>query len=70
MDFLEPSNYRGHTELLGDATYWNVKAASRIEENAAWSYPEPVSDELDLSNFYVDGEEQTRPETVWSKWGT
>jgi uncharacterized protein (DUF427 family) len=35
MDFLELSNHREHSELLGDATYWNVKSGNRIEANAA-----------------------------------
>ncbi len=51
QDLLEPSNYKQHFELLGEASYWNIKAGGKVAENAAWSYPEPVSDSLNLSNF-------------------
>lgn len=51
MDLLEPSHHRQHSEYLGDAFYWNVRAGGRTAENAAWSYPEPVSASLDLSGF-------------------
>jgi uncharacterized protein (DUF427 family) len=51
MDFLEPSHYRERSDLLGEARYWNVRSGNRVESNAAWSYPEPVSDKLDLSKF-------------------
>jgi uncharacterized protein (DUF427 family) len=51
MGFLEPNTHHEHSDFLGDAIYWNVKANGKVAENAAWSYPGPVSDSLDLSGF-------------------
>jgi uncharacterized protein (DUF427 family) len=51
IDLLEPSKYTEDSENLGRASFWNIKAGSRRAENGAWTYPEPVSDSLDLSGF-------------------
>jgi uncharacterized protein (DUF427 family) len=36
---------------LGEASFWTVKAGGRVAEDAAWSYPQPVSETLDISDF-------------------
>jgi uncharacterized protein (DUF427 family) len=51
MDLLEPSGLTEVSELLGRASFWNVKTGGRTAENGAWSYPEPVSGALDLSGL-------------------
>jgi uncharacterized protein (DUF427 family) len=51
MDLLQPTDYTRHSPLLGTASYWRVKVGDKTAENAVWSYPEPVSDELDLSGY-------------------
>lgn len=51
MDLLEPTQHTKRSATLGTARYWTVKAGGKIAENAAWSYPEPVSSSLDLSGF-------------------
>lgn len=50
-EYLKPSGHKERTELLGEAAYWNIEAGGRTAENAAWFYPVPVSDGLDLRNF-------------------
>jgi uncharacterized protein (DUF427 family) len=51
MDLLQPSDFTEQSLTLGDATYWTVKVGKRIAENAAWSYPKPISDTFDLSGY-------------------
>ncbi len=50
-DLLEASGRTEESPLLGRAAYWDLRTGSRTAESAAWSYPEPVSDALDLSGF-------------------
>ncbi len=51
MEFLQAGDYREKAPDLGEAVYWTVKAGDKTAEKAAWSYPEPVSPNLDLSGY-------------------
>jgi uncharacterized protein (DUF427 family) len=42
MDVLEASDYRTHSMLKGEASYWTVRIGDRNAEYAAWSYPQPL----------------------------
>ena len=51
MDLLQPSDYTEQSPILGDATYWTIRIGDRIAQNAVWSYPKPISGDLDLSGY-------------------
>lgn len=51
MDLLQTADYTKNSTDLGDASFWTVKVNQKIAEIAAWSYPNPVSDTLDLSGY-------------------
>ncbi len=51
LHFLEQSAHTEHSPLLGEASFWVVKVGDRVAEDAAWSYLEPVSEMLDLSDY-------------------
>ncbi len=61
LDLLEPTSHTEHSADLGEAAYWTVKVGETIAENAAWTYPEPVSDTFDLSGYIA---------FVWNKMDT
>ncbi|MFC1958302.1 DUF427 domain-containing protein [Chloroflexota bacterium] len=49
--FLKETAHTEQSSLLGEASFWTIKVGKTVAENAAWSYPEPVSDTLDLSGY-------------------
>lgn len=51
MELLEPTDHQGQTPLLGKTTFWSIKDGGRVAENAAWTYAEPVSESIDLSEY-------------------
>ncbi len=51
MDFLHPSRHREHSPIFGDAHYYTVIVGDSTAENAAWTYPKPVSDSFNLSGY-------------------
>jgi len=61
MNFLQPSNHIHHSPIMGDAHYFTAKVGDRTAENAAWTYPEPVSDTFNLSGYIA---------LVWDKVDT
>lgn len=42
QDLLEPTDHSTHCPFKGDASYWTIRAGSKIAENALWGYPEPI----------------------------
>lgn len=57
QDLLQPSEHTTHCPFKGDATYWSVRVADRIAENAVWSYPQTVSSAPPIDGylaFYTD----------------
>ena len=44
MDYLLPTKQWSLCEWKGIARYWDVAVGDRRSENAAWSYPDPLTD--------------------------
>jgi len=44
MEVMEKSSRRSHSPLKGEASYWTIRAGSRVAEDAAWSYASPLPD--------------------------
>lgn len=63
MDRLTATNFHTHNDRIGDASYYTVKAANKVAENAAWSYAAPdlrghVAFQWDkMDGWYEEGEE-------------
>ena len=51
MDLLEPTDHSEKIPLLGEASFWTVKVGERAAQDAAWSYPQPVSESIDLGDY-------------------
>src|SRR5699024_5215640 len=41
VDMLEHTDHTTHCPFKGDASYWSLRAAGRVADNAAWAYREP-----------------------------
>jgi adenylate cyclase len=44
VDLLEKTEHVTHCPFRGNASYWTIRAAGRVAENAAWSYDDPYED--------------------------
>lgn len=42
MDHFTPSDHRSHCPFKGDASYFDLEAGGRVENNAVWTYEEPL----------------------------
>ena len=51
MEMLQPTERVEDVDTLGRASFWNVKVGDRTAENAAWTYTQPVSENIDLSRL-------------------
>lgn len=40
-EHFEASSHRSHCPWKGDAAYYNLQVGGEVNENAAWTYPEP-----------------------------
>jgi uncharacterized protein (DUF427 family) len=79
LELLEPSDRTSGCAYKGIAQYYSVKIAGELIRDICWYYRYPTNPMAEIANMiaffservdlYVDGEKQTRPETVWSKWG-
>ncbi len=78
MDLLTPSETRSQCPYKGEAVYWHATVNGQIWEDVVWSYPEPIEESGRIRDhlcFYnevvdvvrVDGVEQPRPQTKWSR---
>jgi len=77
MDLLEPSEKTSRCAYKGVATYWHVRLGDTLHEDLAWTYAEPEDDGRAIGGLIcffnervdleVDGEEQERPVTQWSR---
>jgi uncharacterized protein (DUF427 family) len=57
FDHLEKTDHESFCPFKGDASYWTVRAADRVEENAVWGYEDPFDEVAGLSeyvSFYAD----------------
>ncbi|MDD2700790.1 MAG: DUF427 domain-containing protein [Sideroxydans sp.] len=41
QEYLKPSNTHTHCVWKGEASYYNVEVDGKVNEDAAWYYPEP-----------------------------
>lgn len=41
QEFLKPSDTHTHCVWKGEASYYNVEVDGKVNEDAAWYYPEP-----------------------------
>ena len=44
MDLLERTQHQTHCPFKGNASYWSLKVAGKVAENAVWSYEDPYRD--------------------------
>ena len=51
MDVLKKTAHTEYSSLLGEASFWTVGVGDKVAEDAAWSFPEPISETLDLSGY-------------------
>jgi uncharacterized protein (DUF427 family) len=76
LEMLEKSDTSTQCPYKGRAVYWSIRAGGTLHADLVWSYPFPIpecpkiaqlmafyNEKLDI---YVDGELQTRPQTMWS----
>ena len=57
LDLLERTDHRTFCPFKGEASYWTLRAADRVEENAVWSYEDPFDEVAGLKDymaFYPD----------------
>ena len=48
---LRPAGRRSFCEFKGLASYWTVTAGGVVEEDAAWSYPDPTGPYRAMADF-------------------
>ena len=54
---LEPTDHESFCPFKGEARYWTIRVADRVEENAVWGYEapfDPVSGLAGYVAFYPD----------------
>jgi len=51
MDLMEASDYRTHSPLKGEASYWTLRVSDRRAEHAAWSYPQPLPEGPQIQGY-------------------
>ncbi|MBT5773855.1 MAG: DUF427 domain-containing protein [Dehalococcoidia bacterium] len=51
FDLLQPTDHSTHCPHKGDASYWTLRVADRVAQNAAWAYPDPIQGQQSLSNL-------------------
>jgi uncharacterized protein (DUF427 family) len=78
MDLLTASESRTQCPYKGEAVYWNATVGGETWADVVWSYPEPVEESGRIRDhlcFYnevvdvirIDGQDQPRPTTKWSR---
>lgn len=50
-EYLVESNYRTTCPWKGEAHYFNLKVDGQINENAAWSYPQPKEKAAHITGY-------------------
>ncbi len=77
-DLLTPTETRTRCPYKGEAVYWSAAVGGATFDDVVWSYPDPIvessriKDRLCFYNenvdaVFVDGIEQPKPRTKWSK---
>lgn len=78
MELLARSQTQTACPYKGEAVYWSAKVGGQLFEDIVWSYPEPIAEQPKIKGLlsffnekvdaiFVDGVEQERPVTKWSK---
>lgn len=78
LEKLVPSNTHTACPYKGTASYYSVKVNDQFFDDIAWYYPFPLAEVYKIQNLIcffnervealiVDGEEQIKPKTPWSK---
>ena len=52
-DLMAPSVHKTQCPYKGEASYWLLKAANKMAENAAWSYGNPLPEASALKDHYA-----------------
>jgi uncharacterized protein (DUF427 family) len=74
---LEPIDTSSQCPYKGIASYFSARVGSRVADDIAWTYPFPIPECPKIEGLvaffdehvdvWVDGEQQTRPDTPWSR---
>ena len=77
MDLLDDSQHTTRCPYKGRARYWSVRAGGELHDDLAWSYEAPIPEQPRIAGLVaffnervdlrVDGEDQPRPITPWSR---
>ncbi len=75
-EYLEATDLRTGCPYKGFASYWTVNVDGSSHENVVWAYKEPFYESRKIKglvsfyneklDFYVDGELEARPQTVFA----
>jgi uncharacterized protein (DUF427 family) len=77
MELLEPSERHTRCAYKGLASYWHVRLGDEVQDDLAWTYPDPEHDAPEIEGriaFFdervdveLDGVARERPATQWSR---
>jgi uncharacterized protein (DUF427 family) len=78
MSLLAPSDTKTRCPYKGQAAYWSARVGGKDFPDIVWSYPDPIPEcpkirgllsfyNENVDAIFVDGKEQERPKTKWSK---
>ncbi len=51
MDLLSPTGYHTHCPFKGNASYWTLQVGDAAQENAVWSYEDPLPEVERLRDY-------------------
>ncbi|NRA09882.1 MAG: DUF427 domain-containing protein [Myxococcales bacterium] len=63
---LEATDHTSFCPFKGDASYWTVRGAERVEENAVWGYADPFPEVAELANYVAFYGDRIRVESAAS----
>ena len=63
---LEATDHTSCCPFKGDASYWTVRGAERVEENAVWGYADPFPEVAELANYVAFYGDRIRVESAAS----
>ena len=63
---LEATDHTSFCPFKGDASYWTVRSAERVEENAVWGYADPFPEVAELANYVAFYGDRIRVESAAS----
>ena len=77
LTLLVPTETKTFCPFKGEAVYWSARVGEQLVPDIAWSYPEPIPERADITDYIcffneqvdevrVDGVPVARPVTQWS----